>query len=73
MPRRRQTQLLNQIGMQNIINEEEVSSDDLAIIGAGFETLASLFAFLALVKAKEEGTSSNKRTASSHKKAPDNV
>jgi len=41
--------------MQNIINEEEVSSDDLAIIGAGFETLASLFAFLSLLKAKEEG------------------
>ncbi|MFD1268040.1 hypothetical protein [Paenibacillus motobuensis] len=73
MPRRRQTQLLNQIGLQNIMNEEEISSNDLEIIGAGFETLASLFTFLALVKAKEEGTNPLKGTESSRKKAPDNV
>ncbi|WP_179016110.1 MULTISPECIES: hypothetical protein [unclassified Paenibacillus] len=55
------------------MNEEELTSDDLEIIGAGFETLASLFAFLALVKAKEEGSGPTKGTASSRKKAPDNV
>ncbi|GAA0377407.1 hypothetical protein GCM10008933_05880 [Paenibacillus motobuensis] len=55
------------------MNEEEISSNDLEIIGAGFETLASLFTFLALVKAKEEGTNPLKGTESSRKKAPDNV
>ncbi|WP_229716859.1 hypothetical protein [Paenibacillus aceti] len=57
--------------MQNIMNEEELSSDDLEIIGAGFETLASLFTFLALLKAKEEGTNSLKGKLSPRKKAPD--
>lgn len=53
------------------MNEEELSSDDLEIIGAGFETLASLFTFLALLKAKEEGTNSLKGKLSPRKKAPD--
>lgn len=32
----------------------QLSAEDLAILGAGFETLGDFFAFLALVKAKQE-------------------
>ncbi|EHS56820.1 hypothetical protein P4H71_22965 [Paenibacillus kribbensis] len=32
----------------------QLSAEDLAILGAGFTTLGDFFAFLALVKAKQE-------------------
>ncbi|MNP01028.1 hypothetical protein D3C76_928300 [compost metagenome] len=40
----------------NSLIGEEITSDDLAIIGAGLTVLGDLFAFLSLVKVREEET-----------------
>ncbi|WP_199909978.1 hypothetical protein [Paenibacillus sp. CAA11] len=39
--------------------DQELSADDLAMIGAGLTILGDLFALLALVKAKQEDESSS--------------
>nr|WP_018750440.1 hypothetical protein [Paenibacillus sanguinis] len=42
--------------------DNDISSDDLAIIGAGFNVLGDLFELLSLLKLKEETTKSGKAT-----------
>ncbi|WP_410769734.1 hypothetical protein [Fontibacillus sp. BL9] len=41
-------------GGNNEIVSTELSSDDLAIIGAGLAVLGDLFAFLSLIKVQQE-------------------
>ncbi|MGQ3477708.1 hypothetical protein [Paenibacillus sp. TY11] len=40
---------------------DQLSAEDLAILGAGFNTLGDFFDFLALIKAKKEASHSNKK------------
>ncbi|MNI99332.1 hypothetical protein D3C73_1583830 [compost metagenome] len=40
---------------------DQLSAEDLAILGAGFNTLGDFFDFLALVKAKQETAKGNKK------------
>lgn len=47
----------NNNGNNNNHGATELTSDDLAIIGAGLAVLGDLFAFLSLIKVKEEEAS----------------
>lgn|GEM_PF-2726680 len=44
----------NSSGGNNTITNSEVTADDLALIGAGLTVLGDLFAFLSLVKVRQE-------------------
>ncbi|MGW8957221.1 hypothetical protein [Paenibacillus sp. NPDC055715] len=39
----------------------QLSAEDLAILGAGFTTLGDFFAFLALIRAKQEPSKGKKK------------
>lgn len=49
----------NSNGNNNNLGATELTSDDLAIIGAGLAVLGDLFAFLSLIKIREEEASGN--------------
>ncbi|ALP38470.1 hypothetical protein ASL14_22100 [Paenibacillus sp. IHB B 3084] len=58
---------LSMVGGDNMFDAKQMewfnqlSAEDLAILGAGFNTLGDFFDFLALIKARQETAQSNKK------------
>lgn len=55
----------NNNGNNSNLIASEITSDDLAIIGAGLAVLGDLFAFLSLLKIKQEEATGNNQNGNS--------